>query len=322
VGWVIYFLKQKHMLEYIKNIWKKPIFRIEILAIILVAVTMYVYIFKLPGGEYDHLLIIATILWLFMAMWIWANDIANNMWPAVWSKALTLFWAIIIAAIFETAWVMIAWGDVVDTIKKWIIDPELITDQMTFIYIMLSTLLWAALWLGVATFFKAPVSTTHSVIGWLIWAWVSATWFSIVKWSVVWKIAASWIVSPIMWGLIAIITFTAIRKTILLKEDRSSAAKMWVPIFVWIMTSVFSVYLVNKWLKNILDDLLNSIWIQEIKSQDTIVLWLIIWVIVYIIIRFILERENYFLKNSKKAINKLFNIPLIFAVALLSFAHW
>jgi PiT family inorganic phosphate transporter len=31
--------------------------------------------------------------------------------------------------------------------------------------------------------------------------------------------------------------------------------------------------------------------------------------------------KSAFFKNSKRFINKLFNIPLIFAVALLSFAH-
>jgi len=54
-----------------------------------------------------------------MAMNIWANDIANNMWPAVWSKALTLAWAITLAIIAEASGALIAWWDVVDTIKWW-----------------------------------------------------------------------------------------------------------------------------------------------------------------------------------------------------------
>jgi PiT family inorganic phosphate transporter len=33
------------------------------------------------------------------------------------------------------------------------------------------------------------------------------------------------------------------------------------------------------------------------------------------------RRKSAIFKNSKKFINKLFNIPLIFAVGLLSFAH-
>jgi len=40
----------------------------------------------------------------------------------------------------------------------------MITDPKEFINIMLATLLGAALWLNVATFFRAPVSTTNSIV--------------------------------------------------------------------------------------------------------------------------------------------------------------
>jgi PiT family inorganic phosphate transporter len=49
---------------------------------------------------------------------IWANDVANNVWPAVWSKTISLKWAIVIAAIWEASWAMIAWWEVVNTIKN------------------------------------------------------------------------------------------------------------------------------------------------------------------------------------------------------------
>jgi PiT family inorganic phosphate transporter len=42
-----------------------------------------------------------------MAMNIGANDVANNVGPAVGSGALTMFWAIIIAATFEGAGALI-----------------------------------------------------------------------------------------------------------------------------------------------------------------------------------------------------------------------
>jgi PiT family inorganic phosphate transporter len=35
---------------------------------------------------------------------------------------------------------------------------------MIFIYIMLATLAGASIWVAIATIFKAPVSTTHSII--------------------------------------------------------------------------------------------------------------------------------------------------------------
>lgn len=41
----------------------------------------------------------------------------------------------------------------------------------------------------------------------------------------------------------------------------------------------------------------------------------------YGISKYLLKRYESFFKNSKKSINRLFNIPLIFSAALLSFAH-
>jgi len=261
-------------------------------------------------------LLLGIIFGLYMAVNMWANDVANNMWPAVWSKALTLGWAIIIAAIFEAAWAMIAGWDVVETIKKWIIDWSTITDTTQFLAIMLATLLWASLWINIATFFKAPVSATHSIIGWLIWAWITAKWLAIVTWSKVWAIVASWIISPLMWWAIAVVLLVSIRHNILKKDEKDEAAKKWLPFYVGLMTWVFTTYLLLKWFKNILNN------VEFITPTFAIFTWLIIATIIYVILSFYLRRKSSFFKNSKKAINRLFNIPLIFAVALLSFAHW
>jgi len=261
-------------------------------------------------------LLMGVIFGLYMAVNMWANDVANNMWPAVWSKALTLWWAIIIAAIFEAAWAMIAGWDVVETIKKWIINWSSITDTTQFLAIMLATLLWASIWINIATFFKAPVSTTQSIIGWLIWAWITAKWFAIVTWSKVWAIVASWIISPLMWWTIAVILMISIRHNILKKDDRNGAAKKWLPFYVGLMAWVFTTYLLLKWLKNVLNN------VEIITPTFSVFVWLIVATIVYIALSFYLKKETALFKNSKKAINKLFNIPLIFAVALLSFAHW
>ena len=59
---------------------------------------------------------------------------ANNVGPAFGAKSLTMVGALIIAGIFETAGAVIAGGDVVQTISKGIIDPDLILDTDTLIY--------------------------------------------------------------------------------------------------------------------------------------------------------------------------------------------
>ncbi len=296
---------------------KKRNFKYEILAVAILLIISWVFFFK--WGNTNIYLFIAAILGLYMAINIWANDVANNMWPAVWSKALTITWAIIIAAIFEFAWVMIAGWDVINTIKKWIIDPTLINDSMQFIAIMIATLAWAAIWVNIATILKAPVSTTHSIIWGLVWAWVTAVWVNIVDWYQIWMIAASWIISPLMWWLIAVWLLLSIRKNILKQEERWESAKIWVPIYIGLMIWAFSTYLIMKWLKQVLN---GSNYSFLLNPEIAVFIWYLLAVITFIILRLYYKKQSSYFKNSKHFINKLFNIPLIFAVALLSFAHW
>ncbi len=60
-----------------------------------------------------HLLMAAAVIGGYMALNIGANDVANNVGPAVGSFALSLGAAIAIAAIFEASGAIIAGGDVV-----------------------------------------------------------------------------------------------------------------------------------------------------------------------------------------------------------------
>ena len=115
--------------------------------------------------EQSHMLIAAAVIGAYMAMNIGANDVANNVGPAVGSFAMTMTMAILIAAVFEAAGAIIAGGDVVSTVKKGIIDPADIADQDVFVWVMMGALLGAAIWLNAATWVGAPVSTTHSIVG-------------------------------------------------------------------------------------------------------------------------------------------------------------
>ena len=182
-------------------------------------------------------LAIAALIGAYMAMNIGANDVANNVGPAVGSKAMTMTMAITIAAIFEASGALIAGGEVVKTIKKGIIDISAFGGNSDpFIWAMMAALLAAALWLNFATMMKAPVSTTHSIVGGVMGAGIAAAGFSIVSWSTMGKIAASWIISPVLGGLIAAAFLYAIKKSIIHKEDKVQAARIWVPVFVSIMS--------------------------------------------------------------------------------------
>ena len=127
------------------------------------------------------LLIVAAAVGAYMAMNIGANDVANNMGPAVGSGAMTMGWAIAVAAIFEALGAIVAGGDVVGTIKGGIIDPAEISDPALFAWVMFAALLAGALWLNLATALGAPVSTTHSIIGAVMGAGIAAGGWGLVN---------------------------------------------------------------------------------------------------------------------------------------------
>ena len=122
-----------------------------------------------------YLLIAAAVIGAYMAMNIGANDVANNVGPAVGSMAMTLTTAIVIAAVFEAAGALVAGGDVVNTVKSGIIDPTDIGDPNVFVWVMMGALLAAAIWLNVATWLGAPVSTTHAIVGGVMGAGVASS---------------------------------------------------------------------------------------------------------------------------------------------------
>ena len=255
--------------------------------------------------------IIAAIFGAYMALNIGANDVANNMGPAVGAKALTMFGAIVIAAVFESAGALIAGGDVVSTIAKGIIAPESMQSSEIFIYSMLSALLAAALWINLATWIGAPVSTTHSIVGGVMGAGIAAAGFAAVNWGTMAKIAASWVISPVLGGVIAAIFLWIIKANIIYRDDKIAAAKKWVPVLIAIMAGAFSSYLAIKGLKKIIKIDLQAA--MMIGTGSAVFFW--------VMTKPIIARQARGLENRNKSLKTLFTIPLIVSAALLSFAH-
>ena len=285
------------------------------------------YSFLSTGGIPNNMfLAIAALFGAYMAMNIGANDVANNVGPAVGSKALTMGGAIVIAAIFEAGGALIAGGDVVKTIKKGIIDISAFgSNTDSFIWAMMAALLAAAVWLNFATMAKAPVSTTHSIVGGVMGAGIAAAGFSIVAWGTMAKIAASWIISPILGGVVAAIFLFSIKKTMVYKEDKIKAATKWVPVFVAIMSWAFVTYLTLKGLKKIWPNIVEIlVFLPDAKKPSFLVaaiFGLIVAGIVYMIVKKRVAKKASTIENSRSGVNALFTVPLIFAAGLLSFAH-
>lgn len=262
-------------------------------------------------SQANMIVVAAAAIGAYMAINIGANDVANNMGPAVGANALTMVGAIIIAAIFESAGALLAGGDVVSTISKGIIDPAGIEETQVFIWAMMAALISAALWVNLATWVGAPVSTTHSVVGGVMGAGIAAAGFAAVNWPTMGKIAASWVISPVLGGVVAALFLAFIKARIIYQDDKIAAARRWVPVLIAIMVAAFSAYLAVKGLKRIV----------KIDLQTALLIGLGLGLLSYLVSKPLIRRQSEGLENRNKSLKVLFGVPLVISAALLSFAH-
>ncbi|MCG6116684.1 MAG: inorganic phosphate transporter [Aquimonas sp.] len=265
----------------------------------------------LAHGHLSLTLVVASAFGAYMAMNIGANDVANNVGPAVGAKAMSLGTAIAIAAVFEAAGAIIAGGEVVGTIRSGIIDPSRIEDPREFIWLMMGALLAAALWLNLATWLGAPVSTTHSIVGGVLGAGIAAAGWDLANWGTVRNIAASWVISPVFGGLLAAAFLYVIKRTITYKSDLIGASRRMVPILLGLMGWAFATYLATKGL----DKLLDLSFAEAVAAGGVVGAATWAWTSLRV------RQKAALQSNDKEGVNALFAMPLIFAAALLSFAH-
>ncbi|MFV0410319.1 MAG: inorganic phosphate transporter [Paracoccus sp. (in: a-proteobacteria)] len=257
------------------------------------------------------IVIAASVVGAYMALNIGANDVANNMGPAVGARAMTIGSALVVAAICETAGALLAGGDVVSTVSRGIISPESVAEPHIFVWAMFSALLAGALWINLATWLGAPVSTTHSIVGGVMGAGIAAAGFAAVNWATMGAIVTSWVISPVMGGVIAAAFLAFIKTRIIYTPDMMASARRWVPILIGIMAGTFATYLAMKGLKKVFPMSLGS----------AVLMGIVIGVVVSFAMRPVIARQSAGLENRKKALKELFAIPLVLSAALLSFAH-
>ena len=255
--------------------------------------------------------IFAAVLGDYMALNIGANDVANNVGPAVGARALTMTGALVIAAVFETMGALLAGGEVVATVSKGIIDPTRFESGDVFVTVMLAALFAAALWVNLATYVSAPVSTTHAIVGGVMGAGIATAGFDVVAWGTMAKIAASWVISPLLGGTIAALFLAFINRAIVHQDDKIAAAKRWVPVLVALMAGVFSAYLAMKGLKRV--------WTPD--PWRVMAIGIGVFAGAYALLKPFIARQAAGMENRNKSVRSLFTIPLICSVALLSFAH-
>ncbi|MGB6949700.1 MAG: inorganic phosphate transporter, partial [Methyloceanibacter sp.] len=281
------------------------------IALLFLATAGVLASFQIGAEPNALLMVIAAVIGGYMALTIGANDVANNVGPAVGARALTMSGALIIAAIFECAGALLAGGNVVKTISRDIIDPALVPSSEVFVWIMMSALLASALWVHLATFLGAPVSTTHAIVGGVLGAGIAAVGVGPVDWFVVSSIVLSWLTSPLIGGIVAALFLAFIKVNLIYQDDKLAAARRWVPLLIALLAGIFSAYLVVKGL--------NHVWRPGLPVVGGI--GLLVFALSYAAAKPWVRRQSEGMENRNQSLRKLFHLPLICGAALLSFAH-
>lgn len=266
-------------------------------------------------------LALACVFGLFMAWGIGANDVANAMGTSVGSRALTLKQAILVAAVFEFTGAYLAGGEVTSTIRKGIIDPEVLKGSPELlIYGMLAALLAAATWLAIASRRGWPVSTTHSIVGAIVGFAAVGISVDAVAWGKVGTIAASWVVSPLLAGSIAFALFMSVKHLVLDHEDTFNRAVRYIPLYMFLVGFMISMVTLLKGLKHIGVDIDFG---MGSKFTNAMVVSSFIGAGVAVLGSILLRTAKRTAGdiNSIENVERVFGILMIFTACAMAFAH-
>lgn len=204
---------------------------------------------------------LSATLGLYMAWNVGANDVANSMADAVGSRSISIRNAIIAAGICEFAGAVLVGAHVTNTVRKGIVDPATLVsipgisthDAAVILVIgMSAALLAAAFWLHLSTYLGLPVSTTHSIVGAIAGFGVVAAGWEAVNWVKMGLIVSSWVISPLVGGILSYLIFRYISTAILGQDKPARAAISHIPYIVFLLTVVVLLATIYKGLQNVI----------------------------------------------------------------------
>jgi inorganic phosphate transporter, PiT family len=269
-------------------------------------------------NEYSQILLLLACLFAFFMAWgVGANDVANAMGTSVGAKALTIKQAIIIAMFFEFIGAYLAGGEVTETIRSGIVDSSLLEGQPDLlVFGMLSAMLAAGLWLLIASLAGWPVSTTHSIVGAIIGFAAVGIGIDAVQWAKVGYIAISWVISPILSGIIAYSLFRSVQYLILNTDNPFECALKYVPYYMFFTGFSLAMMTLIKGLKHVG---------LHLGFGEGLLYSLAVGVVVAVVGKIMLgkikpdlalEKENRFAN-----VEKIFAVLMIFTACAMAFAH-
>lgn len=161
------------------------------------------------------LLIALTVLMAVGMGWsIGANDAANSMGTAVGARVLTLRQAIVLIAIFGFLGAFLQGGYVSKTIGKGIIDLSVLPKGDASLIALTATFA-SCLWVVLATYWKMPISTSHSIVGAVAGAGLALPGLSTytqIQWGVLRGIFVCWVLTPAGAAIIGYVLFLVLQR--------------------------------------------------------------------------------------------------------------
>jgi len=261
------------------------------------------------------LLVLACLFGFFMAWGVGANDVANAMGTSVGSRALTIKQAIIIAMVFEFLGAYLAGGSVTQTIRSGILDASLISPEQ-MVFGMLAALLAAGTWLMIASIKGWPVSTTHSIVGAVIGFGAVGVSIEAVNWSGVIPIVSSWVISPLLSGMVAFMIFLSVQRLILDTDDPFRNAKRYVPFYMFAVGFIVTIMTLTKGLKHV------GLHLSNLQSFGLAILVGLLITAIGAALLTRIKRDPQADKDFHYAsVEKVFAVLMIFTACAMAFAH-
>ncbi|MCW8398756.1 inorganic phosphate transporter [Legionella sp. PATHC038] len=262
-------------------------------------------------------LVIAVILCFLMTWGVGANDLANVMSTTMGSKAVTVKQAMLIAIIFEFAGAFLGGTGVTETMRDGIINSSQLSGQpLILIEGMLGVLLACTIWMNLASYLGVPVSITNALVGSMVGFGTIVLGPQAIHWNQVSRIAISWITSPMISGITAFILFTSIQQTIFVKSNPLTKAKLYIPIYLFLIGSILSFITVFKGL--------NHFHIHLNFKQNlavTLATSIIITIIGMIFIKRIPEHHRIRRRERFIQVEKYFAVLMAMTACAMAFAH-
>jgi solute carrier family 20 (sodium-dependent phosphate transporter) len=231
-------------------------------------------------SQFLWIVIVAFLFGFIYAFGIGANDVANAFASTVASKSLTLFQAVIAAAIFEFGGSVLLGAQVTGTIRSKIFDIKLYEEEPQIVMLgMFTSLITSTFMLLSATYFGLPVSTTHTIVGGIMGFSICAKGFSSISLDVASKIFISWILSPGISAIFAFIFFFFVKKFIMTSPNPYTRAYYTFPLILFVFIGIDMFYILYKGMNNVIGDSLELSWVIP-SSFGIGALFGLVWILI------------------------------------------